>query len=103
MPELVRRDDQFVETFIASVVAFFRNKMDVCDELSEIVRGGKISQTRVLESAAVKPRRLRKVRSEINANLKVAFCEGYSNQGSKMVLVRKTEYRMPVRSRLNCS
>ena len=89
MPELVRRDDRFVETFIASVVAFFRNKMDVCDELSEIVRGGKISQTRVLESAAVKPRRLRKVTSEINANLKVAFCQGYSNQEIIIVLVKK--------------
>ena len=55
MPKLVRKDDRFVETFIASAVAFFRNEMDVCDELSEIVRGGKISQTHVLKSAAVKP------------------------------------------------
>jgi hypothetical protein len=29
MPELIREDDWFVETFRASVIAFVRNKMDV--------------------------------------------------------------------------
>ena len=39
VPKLVREDDWFVETFRASVVAFVRNKMDVWDELSKMVRG----------------------------------------------------------------
>jgi hypothetical protein len=40
MPKLIKKDDWFVETFSASVIAFVRDKMDVLDELSEIaVRG----------------------------------------------------------------
>ena len=38
VPKLIRKDDWFVETFSASVIAFVRNKMDVFDKLSEIIR-----------------------------------------------------------------
>ena len=35
MPELVREDDGSVETFSASVVAFVRDNIDICDKPSK--------------------------------------------------------------------
>jgi len=73
VPELVREDDRFVETLSASFVAFVRNKMDICDELSAIVRGENVSHPRS-KRGGDKVEYVRTDASEINA--KVTFCPG---------------------------
>jgi len=75
VPKLIGKNYWSVETFRASVVAFVRNKMDVCDELSKIVRGEDIPNSRS-KIGGCKVEYVRRVASETNA--KVTFCQSWS-------------------------
>jgi hypothetical protein len=74
VPELVREDDGFVETFSASDVTFVRNKMNICKELSRMVGGQDNVSNPRSKIADGKLEYARTVVSETNA--KVTFCRG---------------------------